>query len=140
MYKTLSNEFKYAEDFEITNEKVIYNKDSVFIMLFHMKGKKDNGDVTEGDLEYAYEEQTMWYYGHPDVRVWDDYLCEIKPFGKNSVERYLELMKSMAEDGYSMPIKSPYNIMESAAFSTFRKIPSEWSLKVKEYDKDNELK
>ena len=69
MYKTLANEFKYADEFEITKENVIYNTDSVFIMLFHMKGKKDNGDITEGDLEYAYEEVSMWAWNHPEIKV-----------------------------------------------------------------------
>lgn len=137
MRLTLANEFKYANEFEITNENVIYNKDSVFIMLFHMKGKKDNGDITEGDLEYAYEEESMWGYGHPEVRVWSDYLRDLKPFSKNSVEMYLDLIKSMSDDGYSMSNMTPFNIFEAAYFSTGRKVPSEFDLKVKEYKKDN---
>ncbi|MBQ6379542.1 MAG: hypothetical protein IJJ56_12220 [Prevotella sp.] len=59
MHKTLATEFKYADDFEITNENVIYRSDSVFIMLFHMKGKRDNGESAEGNMEYAYEERSM---------------------------------------------------------------------------------
>ena len=93
MRTTLANEFKFANDFQITNENVIYNRDSVFIMLFHMKGKKDNGDITEGDLEYAYEEVSMWAFGHPEVRVWNDYFREMGKFSKNSVELHLNTIK-----------------------------------------------
>lgn len=138
MYKTLANEFKYADEFEITKENVIYNTDSVFIMLFHMKGKKDNGDITEGDLEYAYEEVSMWAWNHPEIKVWDDYFREINPFGKNSVEQYLDNMKSMADDGYSMPFKTPYGIVNSVIFSMNRKVPSEYRQKVEEFDKEKQ--
>ena len=72
MRVTLTNEFKYAYDFDISKEEVIYNNDSVFIMTFYMKGKKDNGEAAEGKMEYAYEEVSMWAYGHPEVRVWND--------------------------------------------------------------------
>lgn len=134
---TLANEFKYADEFDISKENVIYNKDSVFIMLFHMKGKKDNGKTIEGDLEYAYEESSMWAYGHPEVIVWDDYFEELTPFGKNSVEKYLENMKDMNKDGKSYAFKTPYNIVRSVLFSMKRKVPSEFSQKVDEYKKDN---
>ena len=136
MMETLANEFEYADEFDISKENVIYNKDSVFIMLFHMKGKKDNGETIEGDLEYAYEETSMWAYDHPEVIVWDDYFKEITPFGKNSVEEYLEDMKDMNNKGKSMIFKTPYNIVRSVFFSMNRKVPSKFSKKVDEYKKE----
>ena len=137
---TLANECKYANEFEITNENVIYNSDSVFIMLFHMKGKKDNGDITEGDFEYAYEEKSMWAYDHPDVRVWDDYFREIGRFGKNSVELHLDNIKEMSKKELANPIKSPYSIIYSALFSVSRKVPSEFKQKTDEYKKEQNKK
>lgn len=138
MRVTLANEFKYADDFDISKEEVIYNNDSVFIMTFYMKGKKDNGEAAEGKMEYAYEEVSMWAYGHPEVRVWNDYFRDLKPFSKNSVEEHLELMRSMAEKGYAMPNMTPFGIMWSASFSVGRKVPSEFSIKVDEYKKEKE--
>lgn len=136
MRTTLANEFKFANDFQITNENVIYNRDSVFIMLFHMKGKKDNGDITEGDLEYAYEEVSMWAFGHPEVRVWNDYFREMGKFSKNSVELHLNTIKELSKKELSNSLKSPYSIVHSAIFSVSRKVPSEFELKIKEYKED----
>lgn len=133
MYKTLANEFEYADELEILNENVIYNTDSVFIMVFHMKGKKNNGDYAEGDMEYAYEEISLWGLGHPDVRVWDDYLRELSPFKKNSVEQYIEDIKELADKGYTSSFKTPYQIAYSILFSMKRKIQSEYWIKVDEY-------
>ena len=137
---TLANEFRYANEFEISNENVIYNSDSVFIMLFHMKGKRDNGDITEGEIEYAYEEVSMRAYGHPDVRVWNDYFREIGRFGKNSVELHLDNIKEMSKKELSNPIRSPYSIIHSALFSVSRKVPSEFELKIEEYKKEQNKK
>lgn len=138
MRVTLANEFKYADDFDISKEEVIYNSDSVFIMTFYMKGKKDNGESAEGKMEYAYEEVSMWAYGHPDVRVWNDYFRDLKPLSKNSVEEHMELVKSMTEKGLEMPNMTPFGIMWSASFSVSRKVPSEFSIKVDEYKKEKE--
>lgn len=99
MRVTLANEFKYADDFDISKEEVIFNNDSVFIMTFYMKGKKDNGESAEGKMEYAYEEVSMWAFGHPEVRVWNDYFRDLKPFSKNSVEKHLELLKKNGGKG-----------------------------------------
>ena len=137
MKKTMHNEFKYASEFEISNEEIIFSNDSVFIMLFHLKGKKDNGEIAEGNMEYAYKESSMWGFGHPDVRAWDDYFQEIKPYGKNSVESYLELMKRLETEGITTRL-TPYGIMQSASFAVNRKIPSDFTQKCEEYKKEKE--
>lgn len=138
MRVTLANEFKYADDFDISNEEVIFSNDSVFIMTFYMKGKKDNGESAEGKMEYAYEEVSMRAFGHPEVRAWNDYFRELKPYSKNSVEEHLDFMKSMADKGYSMLNRTPFGIMWSACFSVERKVPSDFSQKVDEYKKEKE--
>ena len=138
MRMTLANEYKFANDFDISKEEVIYNNDSVFIMTFYMKGKKDNGESMEGKMEYAYEEVSMWAFGHPEVRAWNDYFRDLEPYSKNSVEEHLELMRSMSDKGYSMPNMTPYGIMWSASFSIRRKVPSDFSQKVDEYKKEKE--
>jgi hypothetical protein len=109
-------------------------------MLFHLKGKQNNGDIAEGEMEYAYEEVSMWAWGHPEVIAWNDYFHAIRPFGKNSVESYLEMMKEMEKKGYSMPNFTPFSIVNSAIFSVDRKVPSEFSQKCDQYKKDKESK
>ena len=137
---TMNNEFKFASEFEISKEKVIYNNDSVFIMVFHLKGKQDNGEIVEGEMEYAYEEIFMRAWGHPEVKAWNDYFQVIKPFGKNSVESYLELMKEMEKEGYSMHHLTPFSIVNSALFAVGRKVPSDFSQKCDIYKKEKESK
>lgn len=137
---TMNNEFKYASEFEISKENVIFSNDSVFIMVFHIKGKKDNGEIAEGEMEYAYEEVSMRAWGHPEVIAWDDYFHAIKPFGKNSVESYLELMKEMEKEGYSMHNYTPFGIFNSALFAVGRKVPSDFSQKCDIYKKEKESK
>ena len=44
----------------------------------------------------------------------------------------------MADDGYSMPFKTPYGIVNSVIFSMNRKVPSEYRQKVEEFDKEKQ--
>ena len=45
-----------------------------------------------------------------------NFFQEKTPFGKNSVEKYLENMKDMNKDGKSYAFKTPYIIVRSVLF------------------------
>lgn len=58
-------------------------------------------------MEYVYDKVSMWAWNHPEIKVWDDYFREINLFDKNFVEQYLDNMKNMVDDSYSMSFKTP---------------------------------
>ena len=130
---TLSNEFKNAAEFKITDDKIVYKSDSVVLIHFYMEGYNDKGFLTSGRMEYAYQEVTLWAFGHPELKVWDDYFIDIDKEG-SSIDMQKELIKSTKDAGLDSDIfeESPYNMFSSALFSMSRKVPSQFTKEVEQ--------
>ena len=135
---TLSNEFKNAGEFKITDDKVVFKSDSVILIQFNMEGFDDDGYLISGKLEYAYEEVTLGNLGHPEIKVWDDYLVDVNKHG-SSIDFQKGLKESYKEAGIDGDyfVSTPFNVMAKILFSLDRKVPSQWDEVTEQLRKEN---